>query len=427
MSLTHKLSSCYHGAGVADSKGLAAEAPAGWTEEQSRREASGQGDMQFGTYSIVDSTLREGEQFESARFSTADKVEIARALAIFGIEYIELTSPVASPRSRADCALIAGLGLPCKVVAHIRCHAEDARAAVDTGVAGISMVIGVSPILRRASHLLGVGEIASRARLIAEAIRKRAPAVELRFSTEDAFRCPPDELLAIFRELRSCGLFDRLGVADTTGRAMPMQVFETVRTVVEETGMPVEFHGHNDIGCAVANACMALAAGATHVNTTVLGIGERNGITALEGLVAALYARDEAGTRRKYDLARLPALSDLVARKVGVEVPFNHCVVGRTAFTHKAGIHTKAVLKDPHSYEALDPADFGRERTLLLSHLLVGRNAIGARARALGLDLAPGELRRVTDRVKAVADDQKLGADDVDRILMAAAEQRKRA
>jgi homocitrate synthase len=383
--------------------------------------------MRSATYAIVDSTLREGEQFESASFSTGDKVEIARALAGFGVEYIELTSPVASPRSRADCALIAGLGLKSRIVAHIRCNAEDARQAIDTGVAGISMVIGVSPILRAASHHLGIEEITARARLVAESIRKRAPGIELRFSTEDAFRCPPADLLAVFRPLKESGLFDRFGVADTTGRAMPLQVFDTVRMIAAETGGPIEFHGHNDTGCAIANACMALAAGASHINTTILGIGERNGIAALEGLVAALYAQDEAGTRARYDLRRLSALTELVARKLGIEIPFNHCIVGRTAFTHKAGIHTKAMLQDPHSYEALDPADFGRERTLLFSHLLVGHNAIGARARELGLELTPAEVRHVTESVKAQADDRTLSAQDVDRLLIAAAERRARA
>ena len=383
--------------------------------------------MRSANYAIVDSTLREGEQFESASFSTRDKVEIARALADFGVDYIEVTSPAASPRSRADCAVIAGLGLTSRVIAHIRCNADDARQAVESGVHGISMVIGVSPVLRAASHHLGIDEITVRARLVAEGIRRNAPGVELRFSTEDAFRCPRQDLLAIFRDLDRCGLFDRFGVADTTGRATPMQVFDIVRMIAGETGKPIEFHGHNDTGCAVANACMALEAGATHLNATVLGIGERNGITPLEGLVAALYAQDEAATRAKYKLAQLPGLAELVARKVGVEVPFNHCIVGRTAFTHKAGIHTKAVLNDPHSYEALDPADFGRERTLLFSHLLDGHNAIGARARELGLELAPGELRRVTEMVKAVADDRQISANDVDQMLIAAAGRRARA
>ena len=105
-----------------------------------------------GAYALVDSTLREGEQFESGDFSGDDKVAIARLLDAFGVDYLELTSPAASPRARADCERIAGLGLGCRLIAHIRCHEEDARVALGSGVGAISMVLGASPILRAASH-----------------------------------------------------------------------------------------------------------------------------------------------------------------------------------------------------------------------------------------------------------------------------------
>ena len=380
--------------------------------------------MPLADFAIVDSTLREGEQFASGDFTTADKIEIARLLAAIGIEYIELTSPAVSPRALADCATIAGLGLKSRIVAHIRCHAEDARIALGSGVGAISIVMGASPILRATSHLLAVDEIVSRALAVAGEIRQRAPATELRFSTEDAFRCPIGDLLAIFRPLAASGLFDRFGLADTTGSAMPLQVHVTVERIAAETGCAVEFHGHNDAGCAVANALTARAAGATHLDVTVLGIGERNGIASLEGVIAGLYVQDPAAIRAKYDLQRIPELAQLVASRIGLEVPFNHCIVGRTAFTHKAGIHTKAIINDPHSYEVLEPADFGLERAVLVAHRLAGHNAIGARARSLGLSLTPGELRHATAIVKAMADERKLTDDDVNDILLGMAERR---
>src|SRR5258707_2232912 len=191
--------------------------------------------MPLADFAIVDTTLREGEQFASGDFTTADKIEIARLLATIGIEYIELTSPAVSPRALADCATIAGLGLSSRIVAHIRCHAEDARIALGSGVGAISMVMGASPILRASGHLLAVGEIVRRALDVAREIRQRAPTIELRFSTEDAFRCPIADLLAIFRPLAGAGLFDRFGVADTTGSAMPLQVDEMVRLIAGET------------------------------------------------------------------------------------------------------------------------------------------------------------------------------------------------
>ena len=110
-------------------------------------------------FGVIDSTLREGEQFANAFFSTEDKIEIARMLDAFGAEYIELTSPCASPQSRSDCSSIANLGLKSKVLTHVRCKLEDAKIAVDTGVDGVDVVIGTSSLLREFGHGKSVDQI----------------------------------------------------------------------------------------------------------------------------------------------------------------------------------------------------------------------------------------------------------------------------
>ena len=115
-------------------------------------------------------------------------------------------------------------------------------------------------------------------------------------------------------------------------------------------------------GCAIANAYCALEAGATHVDTSVLGIGERNGITPLGGFVARMLVADRDYVRSKYDLTKLKAIEDLVAAAVEINVPFNNYITGFCAFTHKAGIHAKAILANPTTYEIINPADFGMTR-----------------------------------------------------------------
>ena len=135
----------------------------------------------------------------------------------------------------------------------------------------------------------------------------------------------------------------------------------------------------------------------------MLGIGERNGITPLGGLIARLYATDPALTAA-YDLPGLRHLDALVAETVGVPIPFNNYLTGSAAFTHKAGVHTKAVLADPRTYEIIDPAIFGVERTIAVAHALTGRAAIAARARTLGLTFDAATLRAVTAAVKRRAD-----------------------
>jgi len=367
---------------------------------------------------IVDTTLREGEQFIHADFSSEAKLEIARALSDFGVRYLEVTSPAASRRSREDAEAIATAGLPGTVAAHVRCHPDDAAIALDTGVGALHMVMATSPILRAASHGKAISEVVRMAADVAEFVRKRAPDVTIRFSSEDAFRCPLSDLMNVYLPLAELKLFDRFGIADTTGAATPDRVAEVVGLLHRLTATPIEFHGHNDIGCAVANAHAAVTNGASHINTSVLGLGERNGITPLEGMIAVMYAADRAGTMARFRLDALPALCQRVAELAEVVVPFNQVLVGETAFSHKAGIHTKAVYNDPRAYEALDPADFGLTREIAIGHRLTGWNAVRVRADALGLRLALTDLKEATTRVKQAADMRRLTLDDVDRILM---------
>jgi homocitrate synthase len=374
--------------------------------------------MPLEQFSIIDSTLREGEQFINAYFTTEQKVRIAEALSDFGVEYLELTSPQASPGSLTDLQTIARRGLRSKVLTHIRCHRDDAMVALDAGVDGIDVVIGTSSRLRQFSHGKSIDEIIDVAADVLPWIRKQAPGVELRFSTEDSFRSDEAELLRVYLAVDRLGVVDRLGTADTVGIATPSQVARLVGTLRRLTRCDIEFHGHNDSGCAVANAFAALESGATHIDTTVLGIGERNGITALGAFVARMYTIDREGVRAKYRLEQLRNLEMLVGGLVNVDIPFNNCITGYSAFTHKAGIHAKAILNSPETYEALDPQDFGVTRYISIAHRLTGWNAVRARADQLGLALTDDRVKALTRHIKTLADEKALTLDDVDNLLL---------
>ncbi len=373
--------------------------------------------MSLEQYAIIDSTLREGEQFINANFTHEQKVEVARALDEFGVECLELTSPLASPGSAEDARAIARLGLKAKVLTHIRCQKEDARVALDTGVAGLDVVIGTSSALRRFSHSKSIEEIIDLAADVLSWIRAQAPDIVLRFSTEDSFRSEEADLFRVYLAVDRLGVVNRLGIADTVGIASPGQVTRIVGTLRRMTQADIEFHGHNDSGCAVANAFAALEAGATHVDTTVLGIGERNGIASLGGFLARMYTWDRDPVRQKYRLDQLRGLELLVAELVGVDIPFNNCVTGYCAFTHKAGIHAKAILNAPETYEALDPHDFGVTRYVSIAHRLTGWNAVKGRAEQLGLSLSTEQIKALTRHIKALADEKRLTLDDVDDLL----------
>jgi len=370
--------------------------------------------MTLENFAIIESTLREGEQFANAFFTSDQKVEIALLLNAFGVEYLELTSPAASPQSRADCARIAALGLKSKTLTHTRCHMDDARLAVDTGVNGLDVVIGTSSYLREFSHGKDIPYIIEHALEVIEFVKSQG--LEVRFSTEDSFRSDLVDLLTIYRAVDQIGV-TRVGIADTVGLANPRQMYDLVRTLRSVVSCDIEVHCHNDTGCAIANAYCALEAGATHVDTSVLGIGERNGITPLGGLMARMYAFDKEATRSKYNLPMLREIENYVAGLVEVDVPFNNYITGFTAFTHKAGIHAKAILNNPSTYEILDPADFGLTRYVHVAHRLTGWNAIKERAEQLDLHLTNEDAKLVTAHIKALADQKRITLDDVDFLL----------
>ena len=370
--------------------------------------------MPIERFAIIDSTLREGEQFSNAHFTTADKIAIAQLLDEFGVEYIEMTSPVASPQSFEDCKTIAALPLKAKVLTHIRCHMDDARVAVQTCVDGIDILFGTSSILREFSHGKGVDQIIAEAREVISFIKEHGK--EVRFSSEDSFRSTEGDLLRVYTAVAAMGV-DRIGVADTVGIATPRQCYALAVELRHHVECDIEFHGHNDTGCAIANSHSILEGGATHIDTSVLGIGERNGITPLGGFVARMYVDDPAAIRAKYDLRKLSELDELVASMVKIEIPYNNFVTGKYAFHHKAGMHTKAIYINPNSYEVLDPADFGLTRTMNIAHRLTGYNAVGRRAQELGLEFGKDELRAITRKIKTLADAGPLSMDQLDSLL----------
>ncbi len=364
-------------------------------------------------FHFIDSTLREGEQFRGTHFTIDDKKQIAQLLDRFGVEYMELSTPVASPQSADAIRALADMPRDFKLLTHIRADMEDAKLAVDCGVDGADVYIGTSNYMREYSHGKSLEQVIEIGHRVVEYLHGQN--IETRFSTEDTFRSNFADVMTVYRAMDLAGV-DRVGVADTVGIADPLSTYNLISNLRDVVSCDIEFHGHNDSGCAVANAFCALQAGATHIDTTVLGIGERNGITPMGALIARLYTCDKSLVD-KYDLRLLAEIEELVARKLGIVIPFNTPITGEVAFHHKAGVHTKAVLRNPTTYEAIDPEDFGKSRIIDVAHRLVGRNAIRNHATTLGLELPDDLLRLVTLQVKALADLGPITLRDVDDML----------
>src|SRR5947209_5228798 len=310
---------------------------------------------------ILDSTLREGEQFTSAFFDLEQRLKIARLLDAVGVTFIEVPSPIVSPETQRTVRRLCELGLRARVVAHVRGVEADVQAALDTAVFGLNLFYGTSAELRAFSHGRGIEQMLGDAVPLIRLIRSTGRYV--RFSAEDAFRSDLVDLLTVFDAVVDAGV-QRIGLPDTVGIAAPRQVEQLVRLCAERyPQVGIEFHGHNDTGCAIANTVAALEGGADCLDVTVMGIGERNGIASLSGLIAQLYIHYPE-LLEAYDLTQLVQLDRFVSECLNLPIPFNMPITAPGAFTHKAGVHIKAVLRNPRSYEVLVPTDFGLMRSI---------------------------------------------------------------
>jgi homocitrate synthase len=188
------------------------------------------------------------------------------------------------------------------------------------------VVIGTSSYLMEHSHGKDMTYITNTAIEVINFVKSHN--IEIRFSSEDSFRSNLVDLLSIYSTVDKIGV-NRVGIADTVGCATPRQVYDLIRTLRGVVSCDIETHFHNDTGCAIANAYCALEAGATHIDTSVLGIGERNGITPLGGLMARMIVADREYVMGKYKLHKLKDIEELVAQAVEVNIPFNNYITVR--------------------------------------------------------------------------------------------------
>ena len=358
---------------------------------------------------IVDVTLREGEQFSKAFFTTEMKIELSSLLDEFGVEYIEVTSPACSPQSWEDAKVLSNLGLRAKIMAHVRCTKDDIDVSLDAGVDGIHMMYATSPILQKYSTRKNIGQVTEQAVKMTEYLKSLN--IEVRFSCEDSTRSRIEDLERVFDAVVEAKV-DRIGLPDTTGIAFPDQIRELFTHFKNRYNINMEFHGHNDTGCAIINSYTALKSGATHINTSIMGIGERNGITPLGGLIARLYPFDREYIEH-YNLKSLVKLDRKLAEFINIDIPFNNYFSSKNAFYHAAGIHTNAVIKNPRSYEIFDIEEFGVSRTLEVGHRLLGKNVIEMLGKEMGLSHSREEYLQITKELKGLTDKRRYSVEEV--------------
>jgi 2-isopropylmalate synthase len=322
---------------------------------------------------VLDTTLREGEQTPGVFFDSHVKMAIAERLDRIGIDIIEAGHPAVSEEIADGLRRIVSCSLQARIGAHSRSLKRDVDLALECGVGflGIFFCVGEER-LRDCSRTLN-----QAIDLISETIayaRSRKPDLLIRYTPEDTVRSPLENVLSASREAVRAGA-DIISVADTTGHLIPgsartmSEWVRRLRGCLDYAGLEarIAVHCHNDRGLALANALDGYQAGADIIDASVLGLGERAGITDLASLLAVLS--QDFPIDNHWQLAELPGLYQLVSRYADVPIPVNHPVCGRNAFTHCAGVHIQAALKNPLHYQSLAPEPFGLTSQIALDHM----------------------------------------------------------
>lgn len=356
---------------------------------------------------FIDTTLRDGEQAPGVVFSLAEKLSICEKLEALGIVEIEAGTPAMGPEEVSTLKTIKKQGYKFNLLNWCRATVKDLQLAQKTGIDRVNISFPVSEI-----HLAAMGKDVKWLLKTVDTILKYASNhfAFVAVGAQDASRSP-NEFLHLFIESCLCHNIQRIRIADTVGKMHPLEVMQMFRQISSKfPHTELEFHAHNDLGMATANAQMALQCGASAVSTTVNGLGERAGNVALEEIMVAENMRTGHSV---YQLSQLADLCTYVAKASGRAIHDSKPVTGESVFRHESGIHTRAILHNKLTYQAFDENVVGRKLGIVFGKHS-GSAALKAFFENKSIAIESGTLQHILAKVKQKASETKNSLTDND-------------
>ena len=374
-------------------------------------------ESQLGMHQVKldDTTLRDGEQTAGVVFANKEKIRIAKLLDEIGIDQIEAGIPAMGGDERDVIEEIAHLGLRASVLGWSRANTGDIKITLETGVDALAISLATSDIHIETKLQKDRPWVLSTIREAVAFAKDMRPDGYISVNAEDASRTELGFLVDYAKAAKEEGA-DRLRFCDTIGLMEPFRTYQVIKALREESGLEIEMHTHNDFGMAVANAIAGIHAGATWVNVTVGGLGERAGNAALEEVVMALkYV--EGFEQIQFDTTRFRELGEYVAKAAGRTIPVWKSIIGTNMFAHESGIHADGVIKNPKTYEVFAPEEVGLSRQIVIGKHS-GSKAILLKFDEYGIDLTAEQATAMLPLVRTMSIELKRSLYDKELIYI---------
>ena len=373
---------------------------------------------------IFDTTLRDGEQSPGCSMNLREKLEVAQCLERLKVDVIEAGFAIASPGDFESVQSVANLIKDCSVASLARATVKDidtAWEAVKTAAdPRIHTFLATSPLHMEYKLKMTPDQVLERVEQMVAHAKKYTSNVE--FSAEDATRSDYDFLAKVVRTAIRSGA-TTINLPDTVGYTTPAEMQALIAYILEHVeeahDVDLSVHCHNDLGMAVANSLAGVLGGATQIECTINGLGERAGNTSLEEVVMAMRTRpDVYGAQTRIETTQIYRSSKTVYDIIGQTAPLNKPIVGRNAFLHESGIHQHGVLANKLTYEILTPESVGIRTQNLVLGKHSGKHAFESRLKEMGIELSAEELQRCFEEFKVLCDKKKTVADaDIEAIV----------